>query len=71
MNPVDPHWPGDVLIVVSDAEMAAINIKRAEFHGEWNFPKDVKDSPDRRCASSDRSSTLRLDGAVSPLWVVD
>ena len=24
-------------IVVSDAEMAAINIKRAELHGEWNY----------------------------------
>ena len=24
-------------IVVSDAETAAINIKRAEFHGEWNY----------------------------------
>src|SRR6266702_6123370 len=24
-------------IVVSDAEMSAINIKRAEFHGEWNY----------------------------------
>jgi hypothetical protein len=24
-------------IVVSDAEMAAVNIKRAEFHGEWNY----------------------------------
>jgi Rhodopirellula transposase DDE domain len=24
-------------IVVSDAEMAAINIKPAEFHGEWNY----------------------------------
>jgi hypothetical protein len=24
-------------IVISDAEMAAINIKRAEFHGEWNY----------------------------------
>src|SRR6201981_3804551 len=24
-------------IVVSDPEMAAINIKRAEFHGEWNY----------------------------------
>ena len=24
-------------IVVSDAEMAAINIKRADFHGEWNY----------------------------------
>ena len=24
-------------IVVSDAEMAAINIKPAAFHGEWNY----------------------------------
>src|SRR6266481_3658270 len=24
-------------IVVSDAELAAINIQRAEFHGEWNY----------------------------------
>ena len=24
-------------IVVSDKEMAALNIKRAEFHGEWNY----------------------------------
>ncbi|MGC1888533.1 MAG: ISAzo13 family transposase, partial [Stellaceae bacterium] len=24
-------------VVVSDAEMAAINIQRAEFHGEWNY----------------------------------
>jgi hypothetical protein len=24
-------------VVVSDADMAAINLKRAEFHGEWNY----------------------------------
>ena len=24
-------------IAVSDAEMKALNIKRAEFHGEWNY----------------------------------
>jgi hypothetical protein len=24
-------------IVVSDAEMATLNIKLAEFHGEWNY----------------------------------
>ena len=24
-------------VVVSDAEMAILNIKRAEFHGEWNY----------------------------------
>ena len=27
-------------IAVSEAEMAAINIKRAEFHGEWNYKSD-------------------------------
>ena len=25
-------------VVVSDAEMAILNVKRAEFHGEWNSP---------------------------------
>ncbi len=24
-------------IIVSDAEMAAINITRADFHGDWNY----------------------------------
>jgi hypothetical protein len=24
-------------IVVCDAEMAALNVKPAEFHGEWNY----------------------------------
>ena len=24
-------------IVVSDEEMASLNIKRADFHGEWNY----------------------------------
>jgi hypothetical protein len=24
-------------IVVSDLEMASLNIKRADFHGEWNY----------------------------------
>jgi hypothetical protein len=28
-------YPGG--IVVSDAEIATLNIKRAEFHGEWNY----------------------------------
>jgi hypothetical protein len=32
-------------IIVSDAEMAAINIQRAEFHGEWNYTI----SPDLHC----------------------
>jgi DDE family transposase len=32
-------------IIVSDAEMAAINIKRAEFHGEWNYTISPKAYP--------------------------
>src|SRR5439155_20209968 len=32
-------------IVVSDAEMAVINIKRAEFHGEWNYTISPKAYP--------------------------
>ena len=35
-------------IVVSDAEMAAINIKRAEFHGEWNYTISPNDHPPNR-----------------------
>ena len=35
-------------IVVSDAEMAALKIKRAEFHGEWNYTISPNiDPPDR------------------------
>ena len=32
-------------IVVSDADMAAINIKRAEFHGDWNYTISPNDHP--------------------------
>jgi Rhodopirellula transposase DDE domain len=35
-------------IVVSDADMAAINIKRAEFHGEWNYTISPNDQPPNR-----------------------
>jgi DDE family transposase len=35
-------------IVVSDAEMAAINIKRADFHGEWNYTISPNDHPPSR-----------------------
>jgi hypothetical protein len=35
-------------IVVSDAEMAAINIKRAEFHGEWNYTISPNTYPPNR-----------------------
>jgi hypothetical protein len=24
-------------IVVSDAELAAVNLQRADFHGDWNY----------------------------------
>ena len=35
-------------IVVSDADMAAINIKRADFHGEWNYTISPNDHPPNR-----------------------
>jgi hypothetical protein len=35
-------------IVVCDAEMAAINIKRAEFHGEWNYTISPNHHPPNR-----------------------
>ena len=35
-------------IVVSDAEMAAINIERAEFHGEWNYTISPNTDPPNR-----------------------
>jgi hypothetical protein len=35
-------------IVVSDAEMAALNIKRAEFHGEWNYTISPNHHPPNR-----------------------
>ena len=34
-------------IVVSDEEMAALNILRAEFHGEWNYTIRPSNCPDR------------------------
>src|ERR1700690_885602 len=34
-------------IVVSDEEMAALNILRAEFHGEWNYTIQPRSRPDR------------------------
>jgi hypothetical protein len=35
-------------IVVSDVEMAALNIKRAEFHGDWNYAISPNDHPPNR-----------------------
>jgi hypothetical protein len=45
-------------IIVSDAEMAAINIKRPEFHGEWNYT-DLRKFPD----SSVPSISGHIEGA--------
>jgi Rhodopirellula transposase DDE domain len=39
-------------IVVSDAEMAAINIERAEFHGEWNYTISPNTHPPNRALIS-------------------
>ena len=38
-------------IVVSDDEMAAIAITRAEFHGEWNYTISPKNRSDRAADS--------------------
>jgi hypothetical protein len=35
-------------VVVSDEDMAAINLKRAEFHGEWNYTISPNDRPKSR-----------------------
>jgi hypothetical protein len=40
-----PHSQYPSGIVVSDADMAAINIKRAEFHGDWNYTISPNDHP--------------------------
>jgi hypothetical protein len=45
-------------IVVSDAEMAAINIKRAAFHGEWNYTISPNTHPPNHALISWR--TLRM-----------
>jgi hypothetical protein len=34
-------------IVVSDEELAAINIVRADFHGEWNYTIKPSNRSDR------------------------
>jgi len=34
-------------VVVSDEELAAINIVRADFHGEWNYTIKPSNHPDR------------------------
>ena len=34
-------------ITISDAEMAEINLTRADFHGEWNYTIDPSPTPDR------------------------
>jgi hypothetical protein len=34
-------------IIVSDEEIAALNIARAEFHGEWNYTIRPRNHPDR------------------------
>src|SRR5438132_6120002 len=56
-------------IVVSDAEMAAINIKRAEFHGEWNYtispnayPQTARLFPDKPLGSG--ALSFKRDGSV-------
>ena len=47
---LDPHvYPKGVN--VSDAEMAVLNITRAEFHGEWNYTISPRQQPDQSLIS--------------------
>ena len=47
---LDPHvYPKGVS--VSDAEMAVLNITRAEFHGEWNYTISPRQQPDQSLIS--------------------
>ena len=34
-------------ITISDQEMATINIRRADFHGEWNYTIKPRNEPDK------------------------
>jgi hypothetical protein len=61
-------------IVVSDAEMAALNIKPAEFHGEWNYTISPNTDPpncDNLCVyigstATSEARSPNLSGAGSP-----
>jgi len=52
-------------IIVSDAEMAAINIKRAVFHGEWNYTISPNDHPQFARLSHD-GPLVRPHNALMP-----
>jgi hypothetical protein len=39
-------------ITVSDAEMAAINITRSDFHGEWNYTISPARQPNREISAA-------------------
>jgi hypothetical protein len=41
----ESHYPKG--IVVSDEQMASLNITRHDFHGEWNYTIHPRNSPDR------------------------
>jgi DDE family transposase len=50
-------------VVVSDEEMAAINIVRADFHGEWNYTITPSNRSDRAIVPGQAlSSTFRKSG---------
>ena len=70
-----PQYPSG--IVVSDEQMAAINIKRSTFHGDWNYTISPNTYPPNRAFLSGRylsrrSRIHRLPATVSLMlrfWV--
>jgi len=50
-------------IIASDAEMAAITIQRAEFHGEWNYT--ISPDPHRPNRAFISSRALRRAAPVT------
>jgi hypothetical protein len=42
------HYGASMIASSANADMAAINLKRAEFHGEWNYTISPTDHPPNR-----------------------
>jgi hypothetical protein len=51
-------------IVVYDAEMAAINIERAEFHGEWNYTISPNTDPQCFWKLTGRAASTTLANSI-------
>ncbi len=59
----ESHYPKG--IVVSDEQMASLNISRHDFHGEWNYTIHPSNSLDRAVI---RWRTLSSSLAIQAAW---